>query len=182
MHRRESDPGLAAQCAHSRRGFHQGRRWSAPWCSVRGGSGHRPDCDVDLALIFEHANAWRVLDAAAGFAYDVSMDTPILVRPVRISAQDRIHPQRAPRPDLLRSVARERHRRAHRGHPAATVGPADGRARKSIRRDHRGRAPGMGDGFNRAGNYGRDFSSAIAARAARRSCSGGGSLRLSRNA
>jgi predicted nucleotidyltransferase len=36
---------------------------------------HRLDSDADLALIFERGNEWPVLEALAGLAFDVLMDT-----------------------------------------------------------------------------------------------------------
>jgi uncharacterized protein len=68
---------------------------------------HRPDSDADLALIFERGNEWPVVEALAGLAFDVLMDTGVLIQAVPISSQDWAHPERFPRPGFLRNVARE---------------------------------------------------------------------------
>lgn len=68
---------------------------------------HRPDSDADLALIFERGNEWPLVEALAGLAFDVLMDTGVLIQAVPISSQDWAHPERFPRPGFLRNVARE---------------------------------------------------------------------------
>jgi predicted nucleotidyltransferase len=69
---------------------------------------HRPDSDADLALIMsEHADDWPTLSALSGLAFDVFLDTGILIQPVPISAQNWADPERFPRPSFLRNVARE---------------------------------------------------------------------------
>ena len=68
---------------------------------------HRPDSDADLALILERGNEWPVVEALAGLAFDVLMDTGVLIQSVPISSQDWAHPERFPRPGFLRNVARE---------------------------------------------------------------------------
>ena len=68
---------------------------------------HKPDSDADLALILERGNEWPVLEALAGLAFDVLMDTGVLIQAVPISSQDWAHPEGFPRPGFLRNVARE---------------------------------------------------------------------------
>ena len=68
---------------------------------------HRPDSDADLALILEGGNEWPVVEELAGLAFDVLMDTGVLIQAVPISSQDWAHPERFARPDFLRNVARE---------------------------------------------------------------------------
>ena len=68
---------------------------------------NRPDSDADLALVFERGNEWPIVGLLAGLAFDVLMDTGILVQPVPISTLDWTHPERFPRPGFLRNVARE---------------------------------------------------------------------------
>jgi predicted nucleotidyltransferase len=68
---------------------------------------YRPDSDADVALILESGNEWPVLEALAGLAFDVLMDTGILIQPVPISSRDWAHPDQFPRPGFLRNVARE---------------------------------------------------------------------------
>jgi predicted nucleotidyltransferase len=67
----------------------------------------RPDSDADLALIFERGNEWPIVGLLAGLAFDVLMETGILVQPVPIATLDWTHPERFPRPGFLRNVARE---------------------------------------------------------------------------
>jgi uncharacterized protein len=68
---------------------------------------HRPDSDADLALILEGGNEWPVVEELAGLAFDVLMDTGVLIQAVPISSQDWAHPEQFLRPDFLRNVARE---------------------------------------------------------------------------
>ncbi len=68
---------------------------------------HRPDSDADVVLILERGNDWPVLEALAGLAFDVLMDTGVLVQAVPISSQDWAHPEGFPRPSFLHNVARE---------------------------------------------------------------------------
>lgn len=68
---------------------------------------HRADSDADLALILERGNDWPVLEALAGLAFDVLMDTGVLIQAVPISSQDWAHPEQFPRPSFLRNVALE---------------------------------------------------------------------------
>jgi predicted nucleotidyltransferase len=68
---------------------------------------NRPDSDADLALIFERGNEWPIVELLGGLAFDVLMDTGILVQPVPISTFDWKHPERFTRPGFLRNVARE---------------------------------------------------------------------------
>lgn len=68
---------------------------------------NRPDSDADLALIFERGNEWPIVELLGGLAFDVLMDTGILVQPVPISTFDWTHPDEFPRPGFLRNVARE---------------------------------------------------------------------------
>ncbi len=68
---------------------------------------NRPDSDADLALVFERGNEWPIVGLLAGLAFDVLMETGILVQPVSISTSDWTHPERFPRPGFLRNVAKE---------------------------------------------------------------------------
>lgn len=68
---------------------------------------NRPDSDADLALVFERGNEWQIVGLLAGLAFDVLMETGILVQPVPVSTGDWTHPERFPRPGFLRNVARE---------------------------------------------------------------------------
>ena len=66
-----------------------------------------PGSGTDLALIFERGNEWSIVGLLAGLAFDVLMDTGILVQPVPISTFDWTHPEGFPRPGFLRNVANE---------------------------------------------------------------------------
>ncbi|HVS76906.1 MAG TPA: nucleotidyltransferase domain-containing protein [Steroidobacteraceae bacterium] len=68
---------------------------------------NRPDSDADLALIFDRGNEWPIVGLLAGLAFDILMETGILVQPVPISSLDWAHPEQFPRPGFLRNVARE---------------------------------------------------------------------------
>lgn len=68
---------------------------------------NRPDSDADLVLVFERGNEWSIVGLLAGLAFDVLMETGILVQPVPISTSDWANPEGFPRPGFLRNVARE---------------------------------------------------------------------------
>src|SRR5215469_2782823 len=59
---------------------------------------NRSDSDADLALVFERGNEWPLVELLGGLAFDVLMDTGILIQPVPISTLDWAHPERFPRP------------------------------------------------------------------------------------
>ena len=68
----------------------------------------RPDSDADLALIIAEGTAdWHLVGALAELAYDVFLESGILIQPVPISLTHWLHPERFPRPGFLRNVARE---------------------------------------------------------------------------
>lgn len=69
---------------------------------------HRPDSDADLAIIIAaREDVWRLTWLFGGLAFDVFIDTDILIQPVVIALDDWLHPERAIRPGFLRNVARE---------------------------------------------------------------------------
>ncbi|HEX8755359.1 MAG TPA: nucleotidyltransferase domain-containing protein [Steroidobacteraceae bacterium] len=68
---------------------------------------NRPDSDADLALVFARGNEWPIVGLLAGLAFDVLMETGVLVQPVPISTVDWMHPERFPRPGFLRNVAKD---------------------------------------------------------------------------
>ncbi len=69
---------------------------------------YRPDSDADLALILaQRGNDWQLLWDLSGLAYDVFLETGVLIQPVPISSSDWAHPEGFPRPSFLRNVARE---------------------------------------------------------------------------
>lgn len=68
----------------------------------------RPDSDADVAVILRHgAGDWKLLWMLTGLAYDVFVDTGIMIQPVPVSSRDWADPDGFPRPSFLRNVARE---------------------------------------------------------------------------
>jgi predicted nucleotidyltransferase len=68
----------------------------------------RPDSDADVAVILRNgADDWKLLWALTGIAYDVFVDTGIMIQPVPVSLRDWADPDSFPRPSFLRNVARE---------------------------------------------------------------------------
>jgi predicted nucleotidyltransferase len=69
---------------------------------------HRPDSDADLVLILhERGNDGQTLWLLAGIAWNVFLDTGIMIQPVPIAIEDWQHPDDFLRPGFLRTVARE---------------------------------------------------------------------------
>lgn len=69
---------------------------------------NRPDSDADLALIVaDRDDLWQLIWMLGGIAFDVYIDTDILIQPVVISLNDWLHPAEFMRPGFLRNVARE---------------------------------------------------------------------------
>jgi predicted nucleotidyltransferase len=68
----------------------------------------RPESDADLALVLqERADDWRVLWLLGGIAYDVFVETGVLIQPVPISTEHWTDPESFPRPSFLRNLTRE---------------------------------------------------------------------------
>ncbi len=69
---------------------------------------HKPDSDADVALIVaDRDDVWQILWTLGGIAFNVFMDTDILIQPVVITLHDWLHPEGAVRPGFLRNIARE---------------------------------------------------------------------------
>ena len=69
---------------------------------------HRPGSDADVALVLqEGADDWRVLWALSGIAFDIFVETGILIQPVPISSKDWADPEHFARPSFLRNITRE---------------------------------------------------------------------------
>jgi predicted nucleotidyltransferase len=69
---------------------------------------YSPDSDADVVLILtERADDWHTLWMLGGLAFEVLLETGILIQPVPISSDDWVHPERFPRPGFLRNVTRE---------------------------------------------------------------------------
>jgi predicted nucleotidyltransferase len=68
----------------------------------------RPESDADLAIIIAgRDDVWPLTWLFGGLAFDVFIDTDILIQPVVITLNDWLHPERAVRPGFLKNVARE---------------------------------------------------------------------------
>jgi predicted nucleotidyltransferase len=68
----------------------------------------RPDSDADVALIVtQGAGDGERLGRLSDLAYEVFLETGIMIQPVPISAHDWSHPEDFLRPGYLRAVARE---------------------------------------------------------------------------
>ncbi len=68
----------------------------------------RPDSDADVALIIAEGTAdWQLVGTLAELAYEVFLDSGILIQPVPVSLAHWLNPERFPRPGFLRNVARE---------------------------------------------------------------------------
>jgi predicted nucleotidyltransferase len=69
---------------------------------------HRPDSDADIALILRtRADEWETLWMLGGLAFEVLLETGILIQPVPIGSEHWHHPERFPRPGFLRTLSRE---------------------------------------------------------------------------
>ena len=67
-----------------------------------------PDSDADVAIILRYgADDWKLLWTLTGLAYDVFVDTGIMIQPVPVSSRNWADPDSFPRPSFLRNVARE---------------------------------------------------------------------------
>lgn len=70
---------------------------------------HRPDSDLDLAIVLNGARADFIdtkLDMA-GIAFDVLMETGVLVQPFPLWDGDLSHPERFTNPALIRTIAKD---------------------------------------------------------------------------
>ncbi len=69
---------------------------------------HQPDSDADVALVLhERGNDGKTFWMLAGLAWDVFVDTGIMVQPVTIAIEDWLHPERYLKPGLLKTIDRE---------------------------------------------------------------------------
>ncbi len=70
---------------------------------------HRPDSDLDLAVVLKGQRGDFIdtkLDMA-GIAFDVLLETGILVQPLPVWEDDLAHPERFVNPALIRNIAAE---------------------------------------------------------------------------
>lgn len=69
---------------------------------------YSPESDADVALIVRaNADDWQTLWMLGGLAFEVMLETGILIQPVPISSDSWAHPERFPRPGFLHAVNRE---------------------------------------------------------------------------
>jgi predicted nucleotidyltransferase len=70
---------------------------------------HRPDSDADVAVLLR-APRGAFLDtklALADIAYDVLLETGVLIQPLPVWRDEWEHPERAANPQLINNIARE---------------------------------------------------------------------------
>ena len=70
---------------------------------------HRPDSDLDLAIVL-NGDRRDFIDTKldmAGIAFDVLMETGILVQPFPLWDGDLAHPERFTNPALIRTIAKD---------------------------------------------------------------------------
>ena len=70
---------------------------------------HRPDSDLDLAVVLRGRRG-DFIDTKidmAGFAFDVLMETGVLVQPFPMWDDDLVHPERFVNPALIQNIAAE---------------------------------------------------------------------------
>ncbi|MCZ7663091.1 MAG: nucleotidyltransferase domain-containing protein [Thermoleophilia bacterium] len=70
---------------------------------------HRPDSDVDIAVLLRgpRGNFLDTKLALADIAYEVLLETGILIQPLPIWDEEWEHPERSPNPELLRNIDRD---------------------------------------------------------------------------
>jgi antitoxin ChpS len=70
---------------------------------------HRSDSDLDLALVLngERGDFIGIKLDMAGLAFDVLLETGMLVQPFPLWDGDLLHPERFPNPTLIRAIARD---------------------------------------------------------------------------
>jgi predicted nucleotidyltransferase len=70
---------------------------------------NRPDSDLDLAVVLggKRADFTATKLDMAGLAFDVMMETGVLVQAFPMWGDDLAHPERFPNPALIRNIARE---------------------------------------------------------------------------
>lgn len=70
---------------------------------------HRPDSDADIAVLL-HGQRGKFLDtklALADIAYDVLLETGVLIQPLPVWEEEWEHPERYTNPALLQNIDRE---------------------------------------------------------------------------
>jgi len=70
---------------------------------------NKPDSDLDLAVVLKGGRG-DFLDTKlymAGLAFDVLMETGVLVQPFPMWGDDLAHPEQSPNPGLIQNIARD---------------------------------------------------------------------------
>ena len=70
---------------------------------------HRPTSDADLAVVLRGAHG-RKFDAVrfmSGIAFDVMLETGILIQPVPLWEDEWLHPELFNNPDLIENIRKE---------------------------------------------------------------------------
>jgi len=69
----------------------------------------RPDSDVDLAVVLHgpRGDKWETVRALSNIAFDVIVETGVMVSPYPLWDDDLDHPERASNPALIRNIQRE---------------------------------------------------------------------------
>ncbi len=70
---------------------------------------HRPDSDVDIAIVLRdlHGQRFDVAVNMAGIAFDVLLETGVLVGPLPLWAHEWNHPEQFNNPALIENIQRE---------------------------------------------------------------------------
>jgi predicted nucleotidyltransferase len=70
---------------------------------------HRPDSDLDLAVVLKgpRQDFLETKLDMAGIAFDVLMETGVLVQPFPLWDGDLAHPERCTNPALIRTIAKD---------------------------------------------------------------------------
>ncbi|MBL8416389.1 MAG: nucleotidyltransferase domain-containing protein [Propionivibrio sp.] len=70
---------------------------------------HRPDSDADIAVLL-HGSRGHFLDtklAMADMAYEVLLETGVLIQPLPVWEDEWLHPETYKNPALLRNISRD---------------------------------------------------------------------------
>jgi hypothetical protein len=82
--------------------------WTMQFFTVRAHAVRTGPIAMPTSLIIaEGAADWQLVGTLADLAYEVFLESGILIQPVPVSLVHWRHPERFPRPGFLRNVARE---------------------------------------------------------------------------
>ena len=70
---------------------------------------HRPDSDADLAIILRgaHGKTFDAVRTLSGVAFDVMLETGILIQPAPIWEDEWQHPERFGNPEFIAAIQRD---------------------------------------------------------------------------